>query len=160
MMTSAQARDVLDTVTQKHKERWMATVNTIIVELLEAFEQQAAVVGEAHDTAEKVKNALIRLIQGGKKPVGAPASAGPPVEAEAPAEPAPQVDQGEPTVGADGSALSPEQAALEAQMNAAITGAPPAPQRGKRRGPAPSNGGTPEQRQSSIEEQMDAAIKG
>ncbi len=165
MMPTKQAQEMLDEVTQKHRDRWMATINTLLIELMAQVEENTYSIGKIHQGFTK----LVSLVTG--KPVSeiqakvqpqtqeeeSPAPVGRPVESEATH-----------TLGADGAPLAPEEAEREAQMNAAIAASEAekqgggAPKKSKKFVPVPvrqnGNGGSPLEKQAAIEAQMDAAI--
>lgn len=93
-LTSAQARALLENVYQQHPERWRAAVQTILDDLYRDHERLALVFDQLLRDAQR----LYQQVQGGG------------------VAPAP----GTPRYGADGRPLSPEQAAIEAEMDAAI----------------------------------------
>ena len=188
MLTAAQAKDLLakfinETFPEGKIPRWFAAINTVVLELL----QHAEAVVEKTDKTLQVVVALandLRVLReyaekqgvvfpassGGRRPQRAQRPAAPPPPQAAPEEaPAEEEivagDAGE-RVGADGAPMSPEQAALEAEMDAASGVAPVAPARrapSARTAMQPKNGGAlpldPEARQAALEAQMDEASK-
>jgi len=164
-LTAAQVKNILERVAKEKPERWAAAVQSMLVKLAEDIEKLRA-------DLDKVAQAFAATLRGA--PVAAEE-----VAADPPAE----------EVGAAGAAihapsdegratpLTPEQASLEAQMDAAIsaeqvakTGASPVRpartaspradvvRRPKQATPAPAAPKDPEALQAELEAQMDAAL--
>lgn len=186
-MTEQEVRTILDRVSAEDPGKWPAAVQTILVaqaKVCEALTAQNKYLKERADEFAKFAKgfyAELRRMRG-----SAPSAAGAPAGEEEPAaeataaQPPPQA----PPVGRDPNdgrePLTPEQARIEAEMDAAIAAEeaekPSQPQVRKRSRPAgpqpvvpPSppppgapaatkNGGGPSIDQATIEAQMDAAI--
>lgn len=123
-ISEEQARKLLETLP---KERWSATINTLLVETLRQNEALARALGETRKVLNETREMLSKVAKGAfalSKEVkalrdGVPVDGEDPVEQEG-YESAPDVVTPAPTVGADGQPLSQEQAEIEAQMAAAI----------------------------------------
>jgi len=162
-LTPEQADTLLRNVGVEDPKRWMAAINTLLLDL---FRQHATTRKGAKKLADEVKEFRL-FFEGLRKQFGAEngaeEAAGPdPSTPDAPvADEAVQV----PTVGADGTPLDAAQAAVEAAMNAAAgphpadapqQSAPKASRRG-RRSAAPTEQMAPEDVQAAVEAQMDEA---
>lgn len=121
-MNAPQADELIKFINNEIPERWRAGIQTLVKDLYiraDKLEQKL----------NMVATAVVPLVQAAK---GAPAEGAAAVEGapagEAPVEALPPAAAGDVPVGADGAPLTPEEAAREAQMDAAISGAPaPAP---------------------------------
>ncbi len=134
MINAQQAKDLLENIAKEKPERWVAAVQTLIVDGIEAREAVIADLRVTQGRLEKLLGAVkaiyhdVRALQGATPTSAETVGGSPPTNgashaaaapAGAPTPTAAPPPSGSVRIAADGSPLSPEEAAREAEMDAA-----------------------------------------